>query len=293
MLLPFLFHPIPNRLNKVCCISAGAAKGFYQLGALHFLDSIGLLSEITIFIGSSVGAAIACMLAIGYEPLEFFSYTCTNDINKCWEYDLNLQNIVTKWGAIDNTHFKQYIETAILSKLGYIPTFEELYTYHNRCFICTAWCINSQHHQTYFNPFETPNVKISDAVMASCALPGIFSKVYIHSKCYLDGGLFDRLPVYYISQFCKEFKLPVDVIYAIDAKSTHFKVNEHITTLLDYLKGMLYIPFFMQQEHKHVISNVKWIELECEHSEITLSLDVKHRINNFCNGYSQAKEKNG
>ena len=296
--LPYLFHPLVNKKNKICCISAGAAKGFYQLGALYYLYSSGYLADTTIFIGSSVGAAIACILAIGYDPIEFFSYTCTNDINECWKYDLSLHTILHQWGAIDHTRFKVYLEDAIRLKLGYIPTFEELYLIHSKCFICTSWCVNSLYHQTYFNPFETPNIKISDAVMASCALPGIFTKVYIHSNCYLDGGLFDRLPIYYSIHFCKQFKLEIDTLYVIDAKSTHFKVEKHIPTLLDYLKGMLYIPFFMQQDVKDTVMNLPeigkhiiWIDLECEHSEITLTLDVKNRISNFCSGMSQAKEK--
>lgn len=291
--LQYLFHPIPSSKNKICCISAGAAKGFYQLGALHYLDSIGECSKFTIFIGSSVGSAIACMLAIGYEPLEFFSYTCTNDINKCFEYDLTLQNIFQQWGAIDIHILKKYIEEAIIRKIGFIPTFEELYLQYHKCFVCTAWCINSTHHQTYFNPFETPHVKISDAVLASCALPGIFTKMYIGNKCYIDGGLFDRLPVYYAYHFCLKYHIPIDLLYIIDGQSTHFKVEEQVSSMLDYLKGMLYIPFFMQPEInreklKEVVDYV-WISLECEHSEITLTLDVKDRINNFCNGFSSCK----
>lgn len=296
MILPYLFHPIPSRKNKICCISAGAAKGFYQLGALHYLDSIGECSQFTVFVGSSVGAAISCMLAIGYEPLEFFSYTCTNDINECFKYDLNIGTILQQWGAIDIQCLKQYIESAILHKIGFIPTFEELYLQFHKCFICTAWCINSPHHQTYFNPFETPHVKISDAVIASCALPGIFTKMYIGNKCYIDGGLFDRLPVYYAYQFCIKYHIPIELLTIIDGKSTYFKVNESIPSVVDYLKGMLYIPFFMQpeinKEKLEELLSFVWITLECEHAEITLSLDVKDRINNFCNGFSQAKRNN-
>ena len=119
--------------------------------------------------------------------------------------------------------------------------------------------------------------------------------MYIGNKCYIDGGLFDRLPVYYVYQFCVKYNLPIDTLYIIDGKSVSFKVNESVSTILDYLKGMLYIPFFMQPDIntdklKELVSFV-WICLECEHSEITLSLCVKDRINNFCNGFSQAKNK--
>jgi predicted acylesterase/phospholipase RssA len=314
--LNLLFHQpefIKNNQINAICLSAGAAKGFYQLGACHFLNSISKLETINTFIGTSVGSALACLLCIGYDPLEFLSYLCTNDVNNCWDYEFSLQNLIIEWGVIDHIKLKNYLEKAILSKLGYIPTFEDIYINLGKIFICSAWCINSDNHKVYFNYINTPSVLVTDAVIASCAIPGLFTKVEINKKIYLDGALFDFCPLEYLISFLStNFSSVIGDIITIYAKSvpsstinTVKNKENKIQTFLDYIKEISYIPFYIQKEcnieeikkkygdlnsNSIFIKNIQYYVLNCDHNEITLNLDIKSRIKNFCDGYDQMKQ---
>ncbi len=298
--LKYLFNiNSPNEINALC-LSAGAAKGFYQLGACHYIDAKEKFKKINVFIGTSVGAAIACMFAIGYEPLEFFSRTCAEDMNECWEFDISLRQFFIEWGGIDNNKLKEYIQKAIIEKYGFIPTFEELYLNTGKIFICSSWCLNSINHKTYFNFIDTPDILISDAVIASCALPGVFTKVQIDKYFYLDGGLFDYCPIEYLLSFIKtHFDIKVNHIITFYTKSMGCNDDIKIDSLFDYLREIAYIPFFIQNpidinmiKNKYKNIPINYIELNCEHNEITLTTSVQTRIKNFCNGYDQCKELN-
>ena len=115
--LNYLFDaPNIKEINAIC-LSAGAAKGYYQLGACHFLYSQNNFNNINTFIGTSVGSALALLLCIGYEPVEFFSYMCQNDIDDCWEYDISLHQFIINWGAIDHKKFKNYSKSIVINKI--------------------------------------------------------------------------------------------------------------------------------------------------------------------------------
>ena len=299
--LNYLFDaPNIKEINAIC-LSAGAAKGYYQLGACHFLYSQNNFNNINTFIGTSVGSALALLLCIGYEPVEFFSYMCQNDIDDCWEYDISLHQFIINWGAIDHKKFKNYLEKAILEKIGYIPTFEDIYLNLGKIFICSAWCINSKEHKTFFNFIDTPNLSCLDAVIASCAIPGLFTKVEINGKLYIDGALFDFCPVDHILELLSNYlNFSINDLHIIYTKSD---INNNkndcikIDTLLDYIKEISYIPFYMQKEikvndikNKFKVNTLNYFVINCEHNEITLNLPIKSRIKNFCDGFEQIKD---
>jgi len=300
--IKYLFFDKHPKDIRALCLSAGAIKGIYQLGACHYLDTKNKLKYINTFIGTSVGSAIACMLAIGYEPLDFFSKICTDDINKCLEYDISLRQFLLEWGAINNKKFKEYIEKSIIEKLGFIPTFEQFYFLTGKIFICSAWCLNSEQHKTYFNFINTPDILISDAVIASCAIPGIFTKVKIDNNYYLDGGMFDCCPIDYLFHFLtKECNYDsIKECFILYTKSSVLNPVSEIHNLFDYLREIAYIPFLLQkQPDKKTLQTkfksfinpeyLRYIELICEYDEITLSVPVQNKIKNFCSGYEQTK----
>ena len=301
--LSYLFNYSNVNKKNTIILSAGAAKGFYQLGALHYLYSnLNIQSEVNVFCGTSVGASIACLLACGYTPIDMFTYMCTNDINECWSYDFSLKRFIIDFGIIPIDKVKYYLENLIVNKMGFIPTFEELYHLTGNILLCPAWKIYTENdsHKTYFNYLNTPNTTILDGVIASCALPLIFTKCKIESNYYIDGGMFDRLCIDYTIQFLEIIKsndsrFEIDKIYIIDGVGDDKLDKKDKHSLIEYIKQILFIPFFIQdkngiEKYKDKY-NINYFKLMCEHFEVTLSLPVKQRIDNFCSGYSQIKLK--
>jgi hypothetical protein len=299
--LPHLFNQSNVNSKNTIILSAGAAKGFYQLGALHYLYSnLNIQTEVNVFCGTSVGASISCLLACGYSPIDIFTHMCTDDINECWSYDFSLKRFILDFGIISIDKVKYYLENLIINKMGFIPTFEELYYLTGNILICPAWKIytDTDSHKTYFNYLTTPNTTILDGVIASCALPLIFTKCKIESDYYIDGGMFDRLCIDYAIEFLSKIKseneIKIDKFYIIDGIGDDKLDKKDKNSLLDYIKQILFIPFFIQKSNnidKYKDKyNINYFKLICEHFEVTLSLPVKQRIDNFCSGYSQLKE---
>ena len=61
-------------------LSGGSSKGIMTLGALQYLYDNFLLKNIKNYIGTSAGAMICYLLAIGYTPVEIIVYICKHQL---------------------------------------------------------------------------------------------------------------------------------------------------------------------------------------------------------------------
>ena len=59
-------------------LSGGGVKGILMLGAIQYMIDNRLLEKTTTYIGTSVGAMIGYLLAIGYTPIEIVAYLCNH-----------------------------------------------------------------------------------------------------------------------------------------------------------------------------------------------------------------------
>lgn len=65
---------------------------------------------------------------------------------------------------------------------------------------------------TYFSTFKTPQVRVVDAIRASCAVPFVFTPHKIDNVFYVDGGLVNNIPV-------NVFQEDGSAIYAVNLES--------------------------------------------------------------------------
>jgi predicted acylesterase/phospholipase RssA len=259
-------------------LSGGAAKGFYQLGALNYLKSIGSLDELKYFAGTSVGSVIALLLALDFTPLEICSYVCKHDINDNFNIDLNLFNLIEKWGLIDRARVYQYVSDMIKSRYSVAPTFEEL-KLKGKIFICTAYCLNGKNKNVYFSYKTHSSMNTLDAVMLSINIPVLFSKAEWEGCLYVDGGLFDRLPAQYVFDFAAdEWDIPeLAVIDTYTAKKSEMK------SFQEYLRALFMVPLDSQLATEYEKTGMHYFRLECKEG-LLLKLSVVERIRAFCQG---------
>jgi len=262
-------------------LSSGAARGIYQLGALNYLHSLHLLKDIKYFAGTSVGAAIALCIAIGYTPLEVCSYLCANDVNQCFKFKLNFYTLLETWGFIDRNILKEYLTSLVIKKVGKIPTFKNL-SDTGKIFICTSYCITSEHPKVYFSPKTHPNMSVVEAVMLSANIPLIFTKADFEDDIYIDGGMFDRLPAEFVySYIADEWETPEVLIIDL-SKGTSIK---RCNSIQDYIKYILYAPLDTQRHHKFVKKGMHYFLIHCNHDgPLTLTMSTDEKIKSFCKG---------
>lgn len=153
-------------------LSGGGVKGFAHLGVLKALEEKGI--EADVLAGVSAGAIVGSFIAAGKKPTEVMELINENDF-----FDF------AKLGIPDRGFFTLGNMTENLEKSLGVKTFEEL----KIPFYVGAVNIEKARME-YFSKGEL--VKI---IQASCSIPVLFSPVEINGELYVDGGLFENLPV--------------------------------------------------------------------------------------------------
>jgi NTE family protein len=165
-------------------LGGGGAWGAYEVGMLRALLEAGI--EPDVVLGTSVGAINGAAFAA--EPV----LACVERLEKVWtELDTGgvfegslLTRIGTAVRSRTHLYSNETLRRMLVEALGE-PRIEELAL----PFQCVAASIEraSDHWFT-----EGP---VIEAVLASCAVPGLLPPVEVDGEHYLDGGLVDSVPL--------------------------------------------------------------------------------------------------
>lgn len=182
-------------------ISGGSSNGIVMLGRINslYLQKKLDLAKIKTFSGTSIGAAIAFLLSINFTPYEIVTFLADSPVwdQLFWFSDLKSPNAMTKilnlfhtWTVFDINLIKQELAKMIESKLGKIPTFEEL----NKNFLCCSFNL-STNQMVYFSKHTTPQENVLHAILKSCSIPFLFEKYVQDNQVFIDGGIEDNFPL--------------------------------------------------------------------------------------------------
>lgn len=166
-------------------IGGGSRKGVVVLGYLHkkYPD---IYKSIEYFSGTSAGSLLCVLFAAGYSPKDLFIHL-DRDTDPFKTVDT--RNLKTGLFNIDPIINK--VEELLKAKgIVYFSDYEKI---GKKVYVC-ATRITGVAGPVYFGP-ETPSIKVSDAVRASCSIPVIFKPVIINGETYVDGGVTDMIPV--------------------------------------------------------------------------------------------------
>lgn len=198
-------------------LSGGGALGFAHIGALQALEENGLYPQFVS--GTSMGAVIGAFYAAGYTPQQILTMTQTEKMYK----KSRLIKVIPHSAATGlSTHNAlRYV----LKK--YIPqdNFDSL---PKRFFCCATDLTNAK--AVYFGH----GARLSEYVVASASIPGVFDAVTIDSVSYVDGGVLNNIPAQPIRPLC-------DVVIGInvDTYDKKMKLKGPISVLNKTVKVVL------------------------------------------------------
>lgn len=160
----------PKQLGLV--LSGGGSKGLAHAGVLQFLEEKGISP--TQIAGTSAGSIVAALYSFGKTPEEILAFFQSI-------YFFHWKHFTfSKAGIIDSESFKEYFTDIFgeskLSELN-IPI-------HITATDLVKGKIKIFDHHT----------KITDAVLASSAFPGVISPYKIQDNLYSDGGILNHFP---------------------------------------------------------------------------------------------------
>lgn len=179
---------------KHLVLSGGELKGIAFLGAIECLlrkKAINMDNIIT-FAGSSVGAIISSLLAIGYTIGELFRVVVDLDVASL--SDIDLSKLITHFGLCSGHMFITKLKELYVKK-GFDAdiTFKALHAKTNKRLIVTVSCLGKG--VKYFDHMSEPDLSVISAVRMSFSLPLLFTAVKYRGDYYVDGGLLDNVPM--------------------------------------------------------------------------------------------------
>lgn len=187
-------------------LSGGGLKGLAHIGVLRALDERGLVPSMVI--GSSMGSLVAAAWASGMSIEEMTTRGLAvkrRDIFQVAHVDMALKRM--RAPAI---YRREPLDQLINELVGDI-TFNDL---HHRLVINTVELNTGT--QVFWGLPGLRDIRVADAVFASCALPGIFPPREISGRWFVDGAVTENMPVA-IAQVQSE-----GPVLAVDVGSTSF-----------------------------------------------------------------------
>lgn len=265
-------------------LSGGSTKGILILGALQCAYDNFLLQNIKTYIGTSAGSMICYLLSIGYTPVEIMVYLCTNQVLEKMQ-SLDMVGLLQGRGACSFTIIQEHLEKMTISKIGYLPTLEDIKEKFNKTIVCVTH--NLTEEKTEYLSYEThPKLPCITAIRMSSNLPLVFEIFKYGNSMYIDGGISDNFAV--------------DVAEKMGEKVLGLTVNSNISSNTDYnsmninfIYKLIFIPINQATKYKINNTSSKSTIVNIKTSDnikiFNFDIDNTTKLEMFSQGYEQMK----
>jgi len=167
--------------------SSGGSRGIAHLGALAELEKRYDISQTRFYIGSSVGAIVACIACLGMRARDVFD-ACVIPFK--YEKNFQIHLLTQSFGLDRGESLEHFIGTIVPKDLTFGDIFRE--TNHVLSILGTNLTTSSM---AVFDPIRTPEMTIRDALRISCGVPFLFTAVERDGQLFADGALTSAFPV--------------------------------------------------------------------------------------------------
>lgn len=162
---------IMKKKTIALALSGGGNRGAIHVGVLHAFDVNDI--KIDAISGTSAGAIVGAMYSAGYSALDLKKILQSQRIGKMLHFSLKKTSIANMNGLLNvlETHLQNSYESL-----------------ERKVYICA-----SNMDDARFEIFSSGD--LFTHICASACVPILFEPVLIDNKHYIDGGLFNNLPV--------------------------------------------------------------------------------------------------
>lgn len=178
-------------------LSGGGSKGIAHLGVLAALQEEGLKPEI--ISGTSAGAMAGAFFSDGSSPKEILQMFSNKKFSEFGSFS------IPSGGIFKTDRFQRFLENHLKAR-----TFEEL-----EIPLVVVAADLAEGRIASFTKGE-----LIPTILASCAVPIVFTPVEINKNHYVDGGIFKNFPVSTIRKDC-EFVIGSNVSSIIKEEYKH------------------------------------------------------------------------
>lgn len=189
---------IDNSLKYTCLFGGGAIRGAAYAGVVRALEELNIHPQN--IAGSSVGAVVAALLAIGCDANELKKVflEVKFDLFRDFQFTLGPTLALSK-GELFLEWMRELIEKKYYGSkyqkgMNKAVTFKDI---DKNLIIITTDLSNFECKE--FSKFETPDFEIATAVRISCSMPGLMKPVEYNNTKLVDGDLQKSMPMWKLS----------------------------------------------------------------------------------------------
>lgn len=176
-----LFESSPPENPKIgLCLCGGGARGIAHAGVLQALCEQGI--DIQYVSGASMGSIVGAFFAEGLKPKQILAILSKPRFYKAFRIGFPDE------GLTDLSYLKNMLKDNIKS-----DDFADL---QKKLFVCVSNLNTGQYE-------IISEGKLSQAVIASSAIPLIFKPVRMNNALYVDGGMLNNLPIEPLRDICQ------------------------------------------------------------------------------------------
>ncbi|MCB5252556.1 MAG: patatin-like phospholipase family protein [Candidatus Cloacimonadaceae bacterium] len=205
-------------------LSGGGARGFAHIGILKVLEEEGLRPDY--ISGTSIGAIIGALYAMGYDATEIQEISCNTDWAKLMQDKVSRRDLYIgqkRWAPYGNVvfeldqHWKPKLPSAVF----------KVNSLNLKLFDLVAGAAQEQDFLRYPIPFSCiatnlvtgePQIfesgSLVQALRASISIPSILPPFQVGDQYYIDGGISKNLPIEQVQ------KMGADLVVGIKVNSS-------------------------------------------------------------------------
>ena len=202
-------------------LAGGGGKGVYQIGVIKVLAEAGLLDDVTVVSGTSIGGVNAVLFAEGMMQ-GGVQHTITQ-MDEAWEdIDYNVFfNVDVDSIHSGDSHFSRNATEKLIDKYLEYSLFDtskndKVIPVYVTAAACPPGVVTTEHitdeeiklltsasvestyadyTKEYMCLTDKSDEYIKNAILATTALPVIYNPVMVDGKLYVDGGVKDNTPI--------------------------------------------------------------------------------------------------
>jgi len=219
-----------NDVKVGLVLSGGGAKGLAHIGVLKVIDQVGV--RLDYIAGSSMGAIVGGLYASGYTGKQLDSLFHTVDFPVI-DGKISLPKGISNGQNFYNFYSKVTTHVQDIEDFSKLPI----------PFFCTATDIETG-QGLVFDKGNLPEV-----VVASGALPSVYSPVLYKGKLITDGGVTDNYPVEEIKRRGVELVIGVDV-------QDSLMTRDELNSLTDVMLQISNFRTIQEMESKRLLTDI-------------------------------------
>lgn len=264
-------------------LSGGVTKGFGLVGSLQYLHDQNLLSGIHKFIGTSIGAIIAYLVCIGYNPIEIMIISCQKQIFEKMT-NIDILNVMHGNGAVSFHIFQEILEKLTIEKIKKYITLSDLYEKYGKELVCCTYNLTLQKPE-YISYKTHPEMNCLTALRMTANLPFFFETFLYDGYKYVDGGIADNFPIGQIEKTDIALGIRTKRILSLDDKKEDDNILSQFISILTVPIGRIE-ELQMDQIHHIDLVSIPIPSYMC----MSLHLSNTEKFDLFSIGYETIKK---